>query len=66
MSFHVIASEVKQSSFAATRKLDCFVASLLAMTARATRRGIAKPFSQPLNARLYRNSAASFDRHGVG
>jgi hypothetical protein len=29
----VIASEAKQSSFTATRKLDCFVASLLAMTA---------------------------------
>ena len=31
--FPVIASEAKQSSFvAALRKLDCFVASLLAMT----------------------------------
>src|SRR5689334_3258074 len=28
----VIASEAKQSSFGATSKLDCFVASLLAMT----------------------------------
>src|SRR6201999_2403005 len=35
----VIASEAKQSSFlAATRKLDCFVASLLAMTVRLRRR----------------------------
>jgi hypothetical protein len=33
----VIASEAKQSSFrAATRKLDCFVAALLAMTWRHT------------------------------
>ena len=28
----VIASEAKQSSFAAREKMDCFVASLLAMT----------------------------------
>jgi hypothetical protein len=36
----VIASEAKQSSFAspAKRKLDCFVASLLAMTAENSRR----------------------------
>jgi len=30
--FSVIASEAKQSSFAAAKKLDCFVTSLLAMT----------------------------------
>jgi hypothetical protein len=33
----VIASEAKQSSFAASRKLDCFVASLLAMTGEESR-----------------------------
>src|ERR1700709_811984 len=33
--FFVIASEAKQSSCAAQRKMDCFVASLLAMTAGA-------------------------------
>jgi hypothetical protein len=32
MTSFVIASAAKQSSFAATGKLDCFVASLLAMT----------------------------------
>jgi hypothetical protein len=31
----VIASEAKQSSFLVVTKLDCFVASLLAMTAVA-------------------------------
>src|SRR3954466_16385464 len=36
MSLHVIASEAKQSSLLRrTRKLDCFVASLLAMTVAA-------------------------------
>jgi hypothetical protein len=34
LSIPVIASEAKQSSLAAAKKLDCFVASLLAMTAR--------------------------------
>jgi hypothetical protein len=34
-SFFVIASEAKQSSFV-NEKLDCFVASLLAMTIAAT------------------------------
>jgi hypothetical protein len=35
----VIASEAKQSSFAEQSKLDCFVASLLAMTAKKQRSG---------------------------
>jgi hypothetical protein len=51
----VIASEAKQSSFLATRrKLDCFVAALLAMTEKL-------PSRRPLHQQ--RGDAAGADAH---
>src|SRR5262249_53963935 len=50
----VIASEAKQSSFAA-RKLDCFVASLLAMTTEGTQNAKAqRHLRRDRRRRLYR------------
>ena len=61
-SFHVIASEAKQSIFPSKERMDCFVASLLAMTGGTfplPRNGVRQGFLPPNKLRITAAATAS-------